>query len=157
MELVGEYADLFKGIGKMKGVQVDLHVDPAIQRVAQPHRRIPFSVRPKLEVELEKIIANNIIEKVDKPTSWVSPVEITLKRSVNEIRLNVEMRESNKAIPWAHTVMPRLDDIIHKLNGATVFSHLDMNHGYHQLELNENSCDITMFATHLGLYIGTRD
>ena len=46
----GEYADLFKGIGKMKGVQVDLHVDPAILSVAQPHRR------PKLEVELEKLM-----------------------------------------------------------------------------------------------------
>ena len=49
-KLVGEYADLFKGIGKMKGVQVDLHVDPAILPVAQPHRR------PKLEVELEKLM-----------------------------------------------------------------------------------------------------
>ena len=130
-KLVGEYADLLKGIGKMKGVQVDLHVDPAMWSVAQPHRRIPFSVRPKLEVELEKPMANDIIKKVDKPASWVSPVEITLKRSVNEIQLNVGMRESNKAIPRAHTVMPTLDDIIHKLNGATVFLHLDMNHGYH--------------------------
>ena len=104
-KLVGEYADLFKGIGKMKGVQVDLHVDPVIQRVAQPHRRIPFSVRPKLEVELEKLMANNIIEKVDKPTSLVSPVEITLKQSVNEIGLNVEMKEANKAISCMHTVM----------------------------------------------------
>ena len=68
-KLVGEYADLFKGIGKVKGVQVDLHVDPAIQRVAQPHRRIPFSVRPKLGVELEKLMADDTIEKVDKPTS----------------------------------------------------------------------------------------
>ena len=49
-KLVGEYADLFKGIGKMKGVQVDLHVDPVILPVAQPHRR------PKLEVELEKLM-----------------------------------------------------------------------------------------------------
>ena len=120
-KLVGEYADLFKGIGKMKVVQVDLHVDPAIQHVVQPHRRIPFSVRPKLEVELEKLLADDVIEKVDKPTSWDSPVEITLKRSVNEIRLNVGMRESNKAIPRAHTVMPRVDDIIHELNGATGF------------------------------------
>ena len=84
-KLVGEYADLFKGIGKMKGVQVDLHVDPVIQPVAQPHRRIPFSVRPKLEVELEKLMTDDIIEKVDKPSSWVSPVEITLKWSVNKI------------------------------------------------------------------------
>ena len=143
-KLVGEYADLFKGIGKMKGVQVDLDVDPAILPVAQPH------TRPKLEVE--KLMADDIIEKVNKPTSWVSPVEITLKQSANEIRLNVEMKESNKTIPRAHTVMPTLDDIIHKLNGATVFLHLDMNHGYQKLELKENSCDITTFATHVGLY-----
>ena len=38
------------------------------------------------------------------------------------------------------------------LNGATVFSHLDMNHGYHQIELQENSRDITTFSTHIGLY-----
>ena len=82
----------------------------------------------------------------------MSPVVITLKRSSNEIRLNVDMREANKAIPRTHTVMPTLDDIINELNGATVFSHLDMNHGYHQLELKENSCDITTFATHVGLY-----
>ena len=39
----------------MKGVKVDLHVDPAITPVPQAHRRIPFSVRPKLEAELEKL------------------------------------------------------------------------------------------------------
>ena len=150
--LLKEYADLFRGIGKMKGVKVDLHVDPAITPVAQAHRRIPFSVRPKLEAELEKLDADDIIERIEKPTSWVSPVVITPKRSSNEIRLNVDMREANKAIPRTHTVMPTLDDIINELNGATVFSHLDMNHGYHQLELKENSRDITTFATHVGLY-----
>lgn len=64
----------------------------------------------------------------------------------------MDVREANKAIPCAHTVIPTLDDIIQELNGATMFSHLDMNHGYHQLELKENSCDITTFATHVGLY-----
>ena len=82
----------------------------------------------------------------------MSPVVITLKRSSNEIRLNVDMREANKAIPRTHTVMPTLDDIINELNGATVFSHLDMNRRSHQLELKENSRDITTFATHVGLY-----
>ena len=149
--LLKEYADLFRGIGKMKGVKVDLHVDPAITPVAQAHRRIPFSVRPKLEAQLEKLEADDIIERVGKPTSWV-PVVIAPKRSSNEIRLNVDMREANKAVPRTHTVMPTLDDITNELNGATVFSHLDMNHGYQQLELKENSCDITTFATHVGLY-----
>ena len=40
-KLVGGYADLFKGIGKMKGVQVDLQVDPVVLPMEQPHRRIP--------------------------------------------------------------------------------------------------------------------
>ena len=62
------------------------------------------------------------------------------------------MREANKANPRTHTVMPTLDDIINELNGATVFSHFDMNHGYHQLVLKENSRDIATFATHVGLY-----
>ena len=79
-KLVGEYADLSKGIEKMKGVQVDLQVDPAILPVER--------------------MANDIIGKVDKPTSWVSPVVITLKLSVKEVRLNVDMRVGNKAIRY---------------------------------------------------------
>ena len=31
------------------------------------------------------------------------------------MKLNVEMRESNKAVPCAYTVMPTLDDIIHDI------------------------------------------
>ena len=119
--LLKEDADLFRCIGKMKRVKVDLHVDPAITPVAQAHSRIPFSVRPKLEAELEKIEADDIIERVEKPTSWVSPVVITPKRSSNDIRLNVDMREANKAIPRTHTVTATLDDIINELNGASYF------------------------------------
>ena len=53
-------------------------------------------------------------------------------------------------------------DIINELNGARVFSHFDVSHGYHQLELKEKSRDIITFATRVGLrrykrlYFGTR-
>lgn len=77
---------------------------------------------------------------------------ITPKRTGNEIRLNVDMREANKAIPLTHIIMPTPEDITHELHGATVLSHLDMNYGYHQVELQENSRDITTFSTHIGLY-----
>jgi len=45
-KLVVEYADLFQGIRKMGGVQVDLHIDSTVTPVAQSHRRVPFSVSP---------------------------------------------------------------------------------------------------------------
>lgn len=37
------------------------------------------------------------------------------------------------------------------LNGAKVFSKLDLNAGYHQLELHPESRNITTFSTHVGL------
>ena len=42
--------------------------------------------------------------------------------------------------------------LIVDLNGATVFSKIDLNQGYHQLELAKDSRSITTFATHIGLF-----
>ena len=39
-----------------------------------------------------------------------------------------------------------------ELNGAKYFSIIDLNKGYHQLELAEGSRYITAFATHKGVY-----
>ena len=47
LNLIAEYDDLFHGIGKLKGVQVKLHVDDQIQPVAQKHRRVPFHLRAR--------------------------------------------------------------------------------------------------------------
>ena len=44
-ELLGEYSDIFESIGKMKGVKVDLNIGEKIEPIAQPRRRISFSVR----------------------------------------------------------------------------------------------------------------
>ena len=47
--------------------------------------------------------------------------------------------------------MPTIDDLVADLNGAAVFTTLDLSSGYHQLELAEESRHITTFSTHLGL------
>ena len=41
--------------------------------------------------------------------------------------------EANKAIAQERHLMPTLDEVVHDLNGAKVFSKLDLNQGYHQL------------------------
>ena len=149
--IIKKHEEVFQGIGKMKDVVVDLHVDESVEPIAQPHRKIPFSIRPLLEKELQKLEEQDIIEKVEKPTGWVSPIVVIPKKN-NEIRLTVDMRVANKAIPRTHNVMPTVEDIISELNGATMFSHIDMKHGYHQIELEEKNRNITTFSTHTGLY-----
>ena len=72
-------------------------------------------------------------------------------KSPNEVRICVDMRIPNTAIQRERHITPTLDDILCDLNGATVFSKLDLNNGYHQLELHEESRYITTFSTHCGL------
>ncbi|XP_069129130.1 uncharacterized protein [Argopecten irradians] len=45
--IIEEYQDRFEGIGKIKDVQVKIHVNEEIQPKTQPHRRIPFHMRKK--------------------------------------------------------------------------------------------------------------
>ena len=48
--------------------------------------------------------------------------------------------------------MPTVDELIHDLNGATVFSMVDLRSGYHQLVLDPSSRSITTFNTNIGLF-----
>jgi hypothetical protein len=52
--------------------------------------------------------------------------------------------------------MPTVDDIADRLNGCTVFSKIDLKQGYLQLELDQESRDITTFITHMGLFRSKR-
>lgn len=68
-----------------------------------------------------------------------------------EIRICVDMRQTNKAIERERHTSPTVDDIISELGKAKVFSRLDLNQGYHQLELLPECRYITTFNTHVGL------
>ena len=147
-----QHPELFEGLGKLKESCIKLHIDPDVIPVAQNHRRIPFHMRRKVEDELVRLEDLDIIEKVDGPTPWVSPIVVVPKpKSPNEVRICVDMRIPNTAIQRERHITPTLDDILCDLNGATVFSKLDLNNGYHQLELHEESRYITTFSTHCGL------
>ena len=62
------------------------------------------------------------------------------------------MRAANQAIKRERHPIPTVEDLIVDLNGATVFSKIDLNQGYHQLELDEKFQSITTFSTHIGLF-----
>ena len=72
-------------------------------------------------------------------------------KSPGKVRVCVDMPQANKTIKREHHVTPTLKEIIGDLNGAKVFSKLDLNQGYNELELAPESRYITTFSTHMGL------
>lgn len=81
----------------------------------------------------------------------VSPIVVTPKNP-DSVRLCVDMQLPNCAIQRECHITPTVDDLIHDLNGAVCFTKLDLNAGYHQLELHPDSRYIKIFTTHVGLW-----
>ena len=90
---------VFKNLGKLKGKQVELVIDSEVKPIAQQQRRIPFHLRKQVEVELDKLVAQDIIERVpeNEKTDWVSPIVCVPKKN-GEIRLCVDMRGEQRTM-----------------------------------------------------------
>ena len=104
----------------------------------------------KVSAAFKKLEGDDIIETVEGPTPWISPLVIIPKND-GTVQLCVDMRIANRTFQRDRHPSPTVDDLINELNGAQVFSKLDLRLGYHQLSLAPESRYITTFATHKGL------
>ena len=106
---------VFDGERKLKGFLVKLRVNPNVPTVAQPVRRTPFSLRDKVKKKVEELVSKDIIEPVNGPTPWVSPIVLVSKQN-DEIRLFVDMRKANEAIIRKRYPIPTVDEVLQSLN-----------------------------------------
>ena len=68
------------------------------------------------------------------------------------MRFCVDYRKLNAATVRNSHPLARMDECIDSLGDATVFTALDCNSRYWQVEIDEEDRDKTTFASHFGLY-----
>lgn len=107
-----KYPEVFPGIRMLNGHQVKLHIDTSVQPVAQSHRRIPFHIRKLVEKELEELKGEDIIERFEGPTPWVSLIVVAPKpKQPGKIRVRVDVRRPNQAVKRDRPLTPTVDII----------------------------------------------
>ena len=132
------------------GVQ-HLTVDPEVCPRIMASRRIHITIRPQLKGKLERLTAMGVIAPVDEPTPWVSQVVGVKKRS-GALSVCIDPHELNKALQREYYTLPILEDVLHELQGATVFSKADLSCAYWHVKLDDESSLLTTFQTCFGRY-----
>ena len=145
------YPRLFRGLGKLANrcrISVNDMVEPTA--VSAPRRVAAARLGP-LKKELERMTRMGVIDQVESPTEWCSPCVVVPKKS-GEIRLCIDYTRLNQAVRREYHPLPVTEEVLSRLGSAKVFSKLDANSGYWQMELEEDCRHLTTFITPFGRY-----
>ncbi|KAL0554524.1 hypothetical protein IC582_008447 [Cucumis melo] len=75
-----------------------------------------------------------------------------VKKKYGSISLCIDCRELNKVTVKNRYQLPRIDDLFDQLQGATVFSNIDLRSGYHQLRIRDSDIPKIVFPSRYGHY-----
>ena len=114
-----------------------------------PPRRIPMTMKQAVEDEVQRLIDNNLVVKSKSP--WAFPL-VPIRKKDNSIRICVDYRRLNDVtLPDSYPI-PRVQECLDALEGATWFSTLDCTSGFFQVQNHPDDMDKTAFICSKGLF-----
>ena len=143
---------VFGEIGLMdtKPVKISLKED-AIPHCTNVSRRIALPLYGKVREEIDRMSNMGVISKITEPTDWCAPM-VPVPKPNGKLRLCVDLKKLNQSVKRELYILPTVEDIAHKLLGATVFSTLDCSSSFWQLPLDKESAKLTTFISPFGRY-----
>ena len=132
--------------------------DASTDGMRYPARSLPFSMKAMVEVELKRLLAEGIIYRVENPIVS-APIVPVVKQigAVRPIRICGDYSQTlNRLIDRDSYTLPRIEELLEKVAGATMYSVLDLQDAYLQVQLAEESQKLTSISTHLGHFAFTK-
>jgi hypothetical protein len=146
-----QYSSIFgklpKGVPPSRGVEHEIELEPGAK---PPYLRI-YHMSP-LELEevkrqLTELIDMGFIQPSKSP--YGAPILFVPKKN-GKLRMCIDYRALNKITVKNRYPLPRIDELMDQLHGATTFSKLDLQSGYWQIRIAEQDVPKTAFRTRYG-------
>ena len=146
-----KYESLFDGtLGKWTGEPYHIQ----LKEGATPYHARPYSV-PKayertLKAEIARLESIGVLKRVNR-SEWAAPSFIIPKKD-QTVRFINDFRELNKRIKRMPFPLPKIQDLLLKLEGFQYATSLDLNMGYYHIRLDPESAKLCTLVFPWGKY-----
>ena len=149
--VVREFPDVFPddlpGLPPDREIDFQIELAPGTKPISRAPYRMASAELKELKVQMEEMVNKGFVRPSTSP--WGAPV-LFVKKKDGSIRLCIDYRELNKVTIRNQYPLPRIDDLFDQLQGAKVFSKIDLRSGYHQLRVHDEDVPKTTFRTRYG-------
>ena len=143
-KLLDEYTDVsseFTGLPPSRGIY-----DHKIQFTNEPRRqrrnRLSVPEFEELKRQCIEYFSQGRVRISNSP--YAAPI-ILVRKPDGSMRLCIDYRGANECTVKDAFPLPRIDELLEKLRNAKVLTHLDLQQGYHQIRMDEESIPRTAF------------
>ena len=151
--VVRDFLDVFPddlpGLPPEREIDFPIDLVPGTTPISLPPYRMASVELKELKAQLQELVDGGFIRPSISP--WGAPV-LFVKKKDGTWRLCIDYRQLNKVTIRNKYPLPRIDDLFDQLQGAKVFSKIDMRSGYHQLRIRGSDIPKTAFRTRYGHY-----
>eukprot|EP00752_Nemacystus_decipiens_P002032 g1947.t1 len=148
-----DYQDVFSKSPTDLGSCPLLPFKIAVPPDSPPVRTKPYRMNPivakQVDVILDKYLAAGLIQHSTSP--YCSPIVVVPKKS-GGLRIAINYQRLNKVSVLSQLPVPRVDEILTKLNKGNIFSLFDFTGSFHQIPVHPDTIPLTAFATQSRLF-----
>ncbi|WVZ93672.1 hypothetical protein U9M48_039636, partial [Paspalum notatum var. saurae] len=153
IRVVCEYPDVFPdellGMPPNREVEFLIELLPGTAPVAKRQYRVAPKEQELIKENIDELLGKGFIRPSSSP--WAFPVLFVDKMDGTR-RMCVDYRALNDVTIKNKYLLHRIDDLFDQLQGACVFSKIDLRSGYHQMKIRPSNIPKTAFITRFGLY-----
>ena len=152
LQLLQKYEDLFDGtLGTWKTDPIELELkDPNVKPYHAKPYPVPYSQEAKLKAECKRMCEYGVLRKINH-SEWACPM-FTISKPDGSLRSLADLREVNKVIKRKPFPLPKITDMLQKLEGFMYATSLDLNMGYYHMLLTPFSSRLCTIVLPWGKY-----
>ena len=155
-EVKKKYSSVFDDsqVGKYPG-KYRIKLTEGAQPKINPPRQVPHKLMKPLKETLDEMQEKGVIEPIEHSTDWVDSMVCTGKKN-GKLQSCLGPGELNKYIMREHYMVPTFQEVIARLGRPKYFTIINQSWTSWQVELDDDSKDLTAFQTPYGRYCFSR-